>query len=45
MSQYMIRRRFFVPKTESERYYHKQYDKHPADFLFECDYDDTDKNE
>jgi hypothetical protein len=40
MTQYMSRRKFFVPKDEIERNYKQQGDKNPSDYLFECDYED-----
>jgi hypothetical protein len=38
MTQFMIRRRFLIPKGESVRDYSRK-DITPSDFIFDCDYE------
>lgn len=45
MTQYMSRRKFYIPKNEIERYYGKEGDLSPSDMLFSCDYEEDDANQ
>lgn len=38
---YLIRRKFYVPKKEIFRDYHR-HDLTPSDYLFLCDYEEVD---
>lgn len=40
--KYMMRRKFYVPKDEVVRDYHRK-DLTPADYFFDCDYEDEDE--
>ncbi len=44
-SKYMIRKRPSIPKGEITRGYRRIEDKKSYNFLYECDYDDTDRDD
>lgn len=45
VTQYMTRKKFYVPKNEIRRNYNKEYDRKPTDYIFECDFNDESETE
>lgn len=42
--QFMIRRKFYIPKKEIERYYGREGDLSPSDMTFPSDYEEENAN-